>query len=209
MVQTERTPLTRLVHQTAEMNHPIQLHRQKMRHTHTKCAAMGSKGIQGKVQSKVAEVERLNEELSTDCPDSDSDNDMAVPCISDTEDETMVDTEYKQQKMDKALPGWTQWQAHIEGHCAPREEISPPNIQQASTIEALDTTVDTLTPEMDSDLLHPPGKDRPVSERRHWRKMRREISMMDKSGKLTIQRHRRKNERRRFYPFCALVARPV
>ena len=33
--------------------------------------------------------------------------------------------------------------------------------------------------------------------------------MMDKSGKLTIQRHRRKNERRRFYPFCALVARPV
>ena len=32
---------------------------------------------------------------------------------------------------------------------------------------------------------------------------------MDKSGKLTIQRHRRKNERRRFYPFCALVARPV
>ena len=111
--------------------------------------------------------------------------------------------------MDNALPGWTQWQAHIEGHCAPREETSPPHIQQASTLEALDTTVDTLTPEMDSDLLNPPSKDRPVSERRHWRKTRREISMMDKSGKLTIQRHRRKNERRRFYPFCALVARPV
>ena len=33
MVQTERTPLTRLVHHTAEMNHPTQLHRQYILHT--------------------------------------------------------------------------------------------------------------------------------------------------------------------------------
>ena len=33
--------------------------------------------------------------------------------------------------------------------------------------------------------------------------------MMDKHGRLTIQKHRRKNEWKRFYPFCALVARPV
>ena len=33
--------------------------------------------------------------------------------------------------------------------------------------------------------------------------------MMDKHGRLTIQKHRRKNERKRFYPLCALVARPV
>ena len=32
---------------------------------------------------------------------------------------------------------------------------------------------------------------------------------MDKDRKLTVQKHRRKNERRRFFPFCALVARPV
>ena len=99
--------------------------------THTNCATMGSKGLHSKEQSRIAEVERLNDDLSTDCPDSDSDNDMAMPCVSDTEDETTVDTEHRRQTMDKAIPGWTQWQAHIEGHCAPRSETSPPNIVTA------------------------------------------------------------------------------
>ena len=60
-----------------------------------KCATMGSKGLHNKEQSRVDEVTQINEDLTTDCPDSDSDNNMATPCISDTEDDEMVDLEYK------------------------------------------------------------------------------------------------------------------
>ena len=69
---------------------------------------MGSQGLQHKEQSCVEELQNINDDLSTNCPDSDSDNNMATPCISDTEDNEMFDYEYKRQRMDNALPGWTQ-----------------------------------------------------------------------------------------------------
>ena len=163
-----------------------------------KVTAMGKKGIMTDMETHINEISTAH---STGGPDSDSDADVALPCVSDTEDEHMYDTTYRLDTMEQAIPGWTQWQTHIEGHDTQRKHIAATAIRHAASTEALE---DPTLPELiDSDQEHETTADTDSrqADRQHWKRMRKEVSMMDKRGRLTVQRHRRKNERRRLYPF--------
>ena len=168
--------------------------------------AMGKTGILQDMETQIEEVQCD----STDCPDSDSDADLALPCVSDTEDEQQLDATYKMDTMDKAIPGWTQWEEHIAEHATQRAQYATPEICAASTIEALtEKQVPDLIDDSDQELETQPDLKNRTTNRQQHKRPKHNISMMDRRGRLTIQKHRRKNERKRFYPFCALVARPV